>query len=241
MCKLIADDGYRLTFRGYDYLAIHTLVKRGVISGIGRQIGCGKESDVYEAFDARTEPPTVNVLKLHRLGTTAFHKVKSKRDYLGRRRGTGNWLYMSRLSALKEYSFMEVLAETGEFPIPTPIDTSRHCVLMSLVADAFPLMTVKKVAEPPILYAKCMALIEKLARFGLVHCDFNEFNLLVDVDYNVTVIDFPQTVSVCHRNAVDYFTRDVDCIRHFFDRKFAYSWYVISAHSSNICVCVCLQ
>ena len=41
-------DGYRLTYLGYDYLAIKTLVNRGVITGVGRQIGVGKEADVFE-------------------------------------------------------------------------------------------------------------------------------------------------------------------------------------------------
>ena len=41
-------EGYRLTYLGYDFLAIHSLVKKGVISSVGRQIGVGKESDVYE-------------------------------------------------------------------------------------------------------------------------------------------------------------------------------------------------
>lgn len=40
----IADDGYRLTYLGYDFLAIKTLVNRGVFSSVGRQIGVGKES-----------------------------------------------------------------------------------------------------------------------------------------------------------------------------------------------------
>ena len=41
-------DGYRLTYLGYDYLAIKTLVNRGIISSVGRQIGVGKEADVFE-------------------------------------------------------------------------------------------------------------------------------------------------------------------------------------------------
>ena len=41
-------DGYRLTYLGYDYLAIKTLVNKGVISSVGRQIGVGKEADVFE-------------------------------------------------------------------------------------------------------------------------------------------------------------------------------------------------
>lgn len=42
-------DGYRLTPLGYDYLAIHALVARGALTGVGRKVGVGKESDVYEA------------------------------------------------------------------------------------------------------------------------------------------------------------------------------------------------
>lgn len=38
------DDGFRLTYLGYDFLAIKTLVNRGVFSSVGRQIGVGKES-----------------------------------------------------------------------------------------------------------------------------------------------------------------------------------------------------
>ena len=54
--KLIAHDckkydGYFLTYRGYDHLALKTFVNRGLVAGMGRQIGCGKESDVFEVVD----------------------------------------------------------------------------------------------------------------------------------------------------------------------------------------------
>ena len=38
------DDGYRLTYGGYDYLAIRTLSKRDTVHSVGNQIGVGKES-----------------------------------------------------------------------------------------------------------------------------------------------------------------------------------------------------
>ena len=41
-------DGYRLTPLGYDFLALKALVNRGAVASVGRQIGVGKESDVYE-------------------------------------------------------------------------------------------------------------------------------------------------------------------------------------------------
>ena len=41
-------DGYRLTTLGYDYLAVNTFIKRDLIKAVGRQIGTGKESDIFE-------------------------------------------------------------------------------------------------------------------------------------------------------------------------------------------------
>ena len=42
--------GYQLTTAGHDILAIKNLVKNDIIIGFGRQLGVGKESDIYEAF-----------------------------------------------------------------------------------------------------------------------------------------------------------------------------------------------
>jgi RIO kinase 2 len=39
-----SDDGYRLTYGGYDYLALKTFSKRGSVFSVGNQIGVGKES-----------------------------------------------------------------------------------------------------------------------------------------------------------------------------------------------------
>lgn len=47
-----------------------------------------------------------------------------------------------------------------------------------------------------------MALLVRLARHGLIHGDFNEFNIMIrDEDGEPVVIDFPQMVSVRHANA----------------------------------------
>lgn len=46
---------------------------------------------------------------------------------------------------------------------------------------------------------------------------------MIDDEENVTMIDFPQMVSVSHRNAQMYFDRDVDCIFKFFEKRFATS------------------
>jgi len=207
-------DGYRLTYLGYDFLAIKTLVNRGVFASVGRQIGVGKESDIFEVA---TEDGTVLAMKLHRLGRTSFRAVKSKRDYLRHRRSF-NWLYLSRLAALKEFAFMKALGDHG-FPVPTAVDCNRHCVIMSLV-QGYPLVQVKELQNPDDVFDTILGLIVRLAEHGLIHCDFNEFNIMIDVNEKITVIDFPQMVSVSHRNAQMFFDRDIECIYKFFNKRF---------------------
>ncbi|GLC33815.1 hypothetical protein PLESTM_000122500 [Pleodorina starrii] len=209
-------DGYRLTYMGYDFLAIRALVSRGHISGVGRQIGVGKESDIFEVTNDDGE---VFALKLHRLGRTSFRAVKSKRDYLGRRQNF-SWLYLSRLAALKEFAFMKALYEHG-FPVPQAIDNNRHAVLMGLV-HARPMVQIRTMAHPARVYLSCMELISRLAAKGLIHCDFNEFNLLISEEEELTLIDFPQMVSITHANAEELFSRDVECIVRFFSKKIGY-------------------
>jgi hypothetical protein len=63
--------------------------------------------DLVDIFEVATEDGTILAMKLHRLGRTSFRAVKSKRDYL-RHRSSFNWLYLSRLAALKEFAFMKV-------------------------------------------------------------------------------------------------------------------------------------
>ncbi|EXB51891.1 Serine/threonine-protein kinase rio2 [Morus notabilis] len=207
-------DGFRLTYLGYDFLAIKTMVKRGVFVSIGRQIGVGKESDIFEVA---TEDGTLLAVKLHRLGRVSFRAVKAKRDYLKHRRSY-NWLYLSRLAALKEFAFMKALQEHG-FPVPDAVDCNRHCVVMSLV-QGYPLVQVRQLQNPEVVFETIIGLIVRLAEHGLIHCDFNEFNLMIDDDEKVTMIDFPQMVSISHRNAQMYFDRDVECVFKFFRKRF---------------------
>lgn len=49
-----------------------------------------------------------------------------------------------------------------------------------------------------------MDLIVRFARSGLIHGDFNEFNILIRDTGEPIVIDFPQMVSTSHENAEWY-------------------------------------
>ncbi|TFK77036.1 RIO1-domain-containing protein [Pluteus cervinus] len=210
-------DGYRLTYGGYDYLAMRALSKRGSIHSVGNQIGVGKESDIYVVAD---EEGNELVMKIHRLGRISFRTIKLKRDYLGKRK-SASWMYMSRLAAQKEWAFMKVLHE-HDFPVPRPVDQARHCILMEFI-DSYPLRQIADIPSPGKLYSTLMDLIVRFAQAGLIHGDFNEFNILIRRESGEpVVIDFPQMVSTSHENAEWYFNRDVECIRTFFRRRFQY-------------------
>ncbi|XP_030593640.1 serine/threonine-protein kinase RIO2 [Archocentrus centrarchus] len=208
--------GYRLNYTGYDYLALKTLCAREVILSVGNQMGVGKESDIYIVASPSGEQ---YALKLHRLGRTSFRNLKNKRDYHKHRKNM-SWLYLSRLSAMKEFAYMKVLYDRG-FPVPKPMDYNRHAVVMELI-NGYPLCQVHELQDPSALYSEFMDLIVKLANHGLIHGDFNEFNLMLDDQDHITMIDFPQMVSTSHPNAEWYFDRDVKCIRDFFAKRFNY-------------------
>lgn len=157
MLTICLDDGYRLTYGGYDYLALNAHQKHKCVYSVGNQIGVGKESDIVVVA---TNKGTQRILKIHRLGRISFRSVKNNRDYL-RNRSTGSWMYMSRLAAMKEYAFMKALQENG-FTVPEPIAQNRHTVVMELV-DAFPLRQISKVPDPASLYSELMDMIIRLA------------------------------------------------------------------------------
>ncbi|OAL33259.1 hypothetical protein AYO20_07421 [Fonsecaea nubica] len=222
-------DGYRLTYGGLDYLALHSLQKSNTVYGVGNQIGVGKESDIFVVSDDKGEQ---RVLKIHRLGRVSFKKgVRNKRDYAKtkaqKERGAGSWMYMSRLAAVKEFAFLQALHNAG-LSVPVPLGQNRHQLVMSLI-DGFPLRQIDKVPDPAGLYAELVEMIVRLCSFGLIHGDFNEFNILIkeeeqaeDIQLVPVLIDFPQMVSVDHPNAEFYFDRDVECVKRFFARRFGF-------------------
>ena len=212
-------DGYRLTPLGYDYLALRALASGGHVAGVGRPIGVGKESDVFEVT---TPDGTRAALKLHRLGRTSFRAVANKRDYVGTRT-SHSWLYLSRIAAAREAAFMAALSAAG-FPVPSLLAVNRHAVLMTAV-DGVPLHKARPddVPDPAALWASASGLLEALAARGLVHADFNEFNLLLSPDgTSLTLIDFPQMVAATHTSARDLFEHDAATLATFFASKLGF-------------------
>jgi RIO kinase 2 len=155
----------------------------------------GKEfiNELYTKFEEELNILGISchiaVLKLARLGRTSFRAVKTKRDYV-KYKTHYNWLYLSRISATNEFKFLKGLYQVG-FPVPKPYDQNRHGILMQYI-PSYPLSRVDDLGDKEKAYNELTSIIEKMASKGLIHGDFNEFNILVNFkDQRMIIIDFP--------------------------------------------------
>lgn len=167
-----AYEGYRLTWKGYDFLAVNALMSRGLIDAVGPRIGVGKEADVHVV----SLKGHAMALKLHRLGRTSFRSVKQRRGYLKPGQAKQSWMHLSRLSAKREFEYLKALGAAG-MPVPDAIDSNRHIVLMTFI-DGVLLNKVRHLDDPADTIQRLWGLLVQMLQAGVVHGDFNEFNLI---------------------------------------------------------------
>ena len=209
--KTIQYEGFRLTFEGYDALALHAFAERETIEGMGAPLGVGKESDVYEV---RSYKPLA--LKFHREGYTEFREVNREREYTADHEHV-SWMYTARKAATREYETLETLYPTVS--VPQPIDHNRHAIIMERV-DGVELARAK-LESGQVLPVVDLILEEMTAAYreGFVHADMSEYNVFVGEE-GVTVFDWPQAVPTDHANSDELLDRDVENTVGYFQRKY---------------------
>jgi RIO kinase 2 len=209
--KTIQYEGFKLTFEGYDALALHTFAERETIESVGSPLGVGKESDVYEV---RSYKPLA--LKFHREGYTEFRAVDKEREYTADRDHV-SWQYTARKAAEREYEALETLYP--DVAVPQPVDQNRHAIVMERI-DGVELDRAK--LESSQVIGVCDLVLSEVASAydaGFVHADMSEYNVFVDGD-GVTIFDWPQAVATDHANADELLARDVENLLGYFERKY---------------------
>ncbi len=209
--KTIQYDGFRLTFEGYDALALHTFVERDTIEGMGAPLGVGKESDVYEVMSYKPL-----ALKFHREGYTNFREVNREREYTADHDHV-SWMYTARKAAEREHAALE--AVYPQVSVPQPIDHNRHAVVMERIDG----VELARTGLDPEQVRPIMGLIlDEVATAydeGYVHADMSEYNVFV-TEQGVVVFDWPQAVPTDHENADELLVRDVENVVGYFRRKY---------------------
>jgi RIO kinase 2 len=208
--------GFRLTFFGYDCLALNALVKRGIVEALGSPLGLGKESDVYDAKGRRN---TRIALKFHRLGRISFRQTRRTRGYVAERAHT-SWVYQARMAATREFAAMK-RASRARVPVPKPIGQNRHLVVMSMF-EGSELSKINAMPEPVTTLRRILLKLRLLfVDARLVHGDLSEYNILMAESGQFVFIDWPQSISVSDPGANELLERDVSNLVKFFARKYS--------------------
>ena len=209
--KTIQYQGFKLTFEGYDALALHSLIERETIEEFGAPLGVGKESDVYEV---RSYKPFA--LKYHREGYTNFREVMKERDYTADRDHV-SWQYTARKAAEREYGALESLYP--DVSVPRPVDQNRHAIVMERVEGTELGRTKLEPEQVVPVLDLILAELRTAYQAGYVHADMSEYNVFVTRE-GVTVFDWPQAVPTNHENADEFLARDVENLVSYFRRKY---------------------
>ncbi len=207
--------GYSLTTAGYDALAINALVKADVIDAFGKPLGVGKESDVY---DALTPTEQQVAIKFHRLGRTSFKQTKRKRGYMAKYSYTPDWHQQSRIAAKKEYKALRLLHPKG-VAVPNPIKQNRHVLVMSMIEGA-ELYHHQKLQNPQAILNEILVNVKRAYRDAhIIHGDLSPYNIILQPNQHILIIDWPQNVTIKHPNAKEFLKRDLKNVLTLFQRK----------------------
>lgn len=214
-----AGKGYHLVYSGLDALALRELADRGIISGIGRAIGIGKEADVFEALSA--DGSRVLAVKLFRIGRISFRDIARKRML----RDVHTWLLASIESARREFRSLKRLKSSG-VNVPEAIALARHALVMEYI-DGIRLVECTSLDDPQDVLEDVLRNIRLAYRGGLISADLSEYNILYSHAYKrIWIIDWPQSIDARrHPNARAMLERDLKNILRFFSRRFGLEHY----------------
>jgi RIO kinase 2 len=214
--KLITkvDRGYKLITSGLDVCALKILVDSKIIIGIGNPLGMGKESDVVEAISELNED---RAIKFFRIGRISFTDTKRKRSIEKRRNGH-NWLLINIEAAKKEYDVLVKLKKT-RMNISTPYYRSMHSIVMYKI-NGKRLVDYKTLQNPKEVFNKTLEQLQIAYEQNIINADLSEYNILLDDNNEIWIIDWPQAVTLEHPNSKYLIKRDIHNLICFFKRKY---------------------
>lgn len=207
--------GYSLTTAGYDTLAVNALVKANVLEAFGKPLGVGKEADVYDALTPTGQQVAV---KFHRLGRTSFKQTKRKRGYIIKYTYSSDWHHQSQIAAKKEYEALKILHPKG-VAVPEPFRQNRHVLVMGMIEGA-ELFHYPELPNPQAVLDEILVNIRKAYQeAGIIHADLSSYNIILQPNQRILIIDWPQYVTTEHPNAQQLLERDVRNVLIYFQRK----------------------
>jgi RIO kinase 1 len=191
-------------------------------------VSTGKEANVYYS----TMPNGAAIaIKVYRTSVLVFKDRERyvEGDFRFQRYCKSNPRKMVKVWAEKESRNLRRLEAAG-IPAPRVLQLRHHVLLMSFLGeDGWPMPRLHEAPQcvrrhGPHLYTTAIQLLKDMyAKCNLVHGDYSEYNILVDlgkdqeVDLPILyVIDVSQSVEPDHPNATTFLRRDIANVNRFF-------------------------
>ncbi|WP_297470895.1 serine/threonine-protein kinase RIO2 [Thermococcus sp.] len=209
--------GYQLTIHGYDVLAIRALARKGVVEAISTtQIGVGKDADVYVGITPTGEKVAV---KFNRIGGRTASRRAGYHSHVFADKHHTSWLYVSRLIAKKEYDALVLLSPIAR--VPKPVAWNRHVLVMEFVEGT----ELAELRDDELTREEAENFLDrileeylKIVRFGIVHSDLSEFNVVLTGD-DILIIDWAQHLTTANPESYELLKRDLNVIINAFRRR----------------------
>ena len=210
-------------------LILFKLVNADILDSIGGIISTGKEATIFHAPGGKSQEVLVPKECVAKVFKTTLNEFKTREKYIG-----DDYRFKDRYKHLNPRKIVKLWAEKEmhnlmkmrrfEIPCPDVIVLKKHVLIMSLIGEeSTPAPKLKdaqlSVDELKLAYDQCVQLIYDLYHnCGLVHADFNQFNLLW-FKKKVWVIDVSQSVEPIHPLGLEFLLRDCANVFKFFSSK----------------------
>ena len=210
-------------------LMIYKMVRSGFLAAMHGCISTGKEANVYFAILGNQSPAAI---KIYRTSVLIFRDrdMYVKGDFRFQRYSKNNPRKMVQKWAEKEARNLRRLEAAG-ISAPRVLLLKQHILVMSFLGrNGWPFPRLQDVGDVKfmhgeLLYQRTIDILRKMyLECNIVHGDFSEFNLLLEVihendalkSFEIHVIDVSQSVEPDHPNAMEFLRRDIGNVQRFF-------------------------
>ena len=222
---------------------IESLQRRNKLTAPLSPLSTGKESVVFEAecdinINTKFIDENVNslpcIVKIFKTSTMFF---KNRQKYIENERRFTNFCSTNSRKLIKLWAEKEVrnykrLNNAG-IPSPRPIYLKKNVLIIEMIKYS-QLYNVKNSHQPAIqlkhgiklistneekyiLYNQTIQLLTDIyQKANLVHADFSEYNILINENKKLYIIDVGQSIDITHENAFYFLITDICNINHFY-------------------------
>ncbi|MBS1267260.1 MAG: RIO-type serine/threonine-protein kinase Rio1 [Candidatus Woesearchaeota archaeon] len=179
-------------------------------------ISIGKEANVFWGQGKYGDV----VLKIYRLQSCDFNKMYDYMRYDPRfSEISGHSRKVVFAWAQREYRNL-LNAREARISAPTPFMVKNNVLIMEMVGKIRPAPKLKDAfpKKPKEFFDKLVSDIKKFYKFGYVHGDLSQFNILNNKGKPV-MIDMSQATPLSNPNAMPFMKRDIKIICKFFTKN----------------------